>query len=517
MIVPGVNCMGKKRFAYQLCSWIAAAAGMAVLFVILASNMVASALVDVYEVVHFSLSGISWLVVGILLASLGAVLIRNAEQIKEERLFRVFSAGYLAAGVYLIFSITPVIRADPSWTFNAAMQFLYRRFEEFSEGGYLYTYPQQVGLMLYELPFCFFFDNARPLFFANLAEILVINWHTWQISRMLFQDNHRVNLLTIGLSFLFLPQFFFLAFAYNTIPGLTLFVMGWYWLLRWEQRPEKWGFSVLGAALLGAAVLLRSNYLIGVAAISLWELTMFFKTGQKGRLAVILAAIAFSVGFSSLSKILVSSITGATLDGGIPSVLWIAMGTDPENVYSGPGWYNDYCLDTYFSVDCNGAIASQLGREKILENLTYFLNNPYDALEFFKNKFASTWCEPTFQSIWCGPLTQLGQEVYTFCTTSLYDMGAVYSAVYRLCKGVLMVLSVSAAGFCLVRRKDFPVYGMPLIFLTGGVLFHLMWETKSQYVYPYIFMLIPLSAAGLAPFYTWLATRWRKFRGKEIL
>ena len=80
-----------------------------------------------------------------------------------------------------------------------------------------------------------------------------------------------------------------------------------------------------------------------------------------------------------------------------------------------------------------------------------------------------------------------------------------------------MVLLVSAAGFCLVRRKDFPVYGMPLIFLTGGVLFHLMWETKSQYVYPYIFMLIPLSAAGLAPFYTWLAARWRKFRGKEIL
>ena len=517
MIVLGVNCMEKKRFAYQLCSWIAAAVGMAVLFTILISNMVFSALVDVYEVVHFSLPGISWVVVGVLLVTLGAVLIRNAEQIKEERLFRVFSAGYLAAGVYLIFSITPVIRADPSWTFNAAMQFLYRRFEEFSEGGYLYTYPQQVGLLLYELPFCFFFDNARPLFFANLAEILVINWHTWQISRILFQDNHRVNLLTIGLSFLFLPQFFFLVFAYNTIPGLTLFVMGWYWLLRWEQRPEKWGFSLLGAALLGAAVLLRSNYLIGVAAISLWELTMFFKTGQKGRLAVILAAIAFSVGFSSLSKMLVSSITGATLDGGIPSVLWIAMGTDPENVYSGPGWYNDYCLDTYFSVDCNGAIASQLGREKILENLTYFLNNPYDALEFFKNKFASTWCEPTFQSIWCGPLTQLGQEVYTFCTTSLYDMGAVYSAVYRLCKGVLMVLSVSAAGFCLVRRKDFPVYGMPLIFLTGGALFHLMWETKSQYVYPYIFMLIPLSAAGLSDFYTWLSARWRKFRGKEIL
>ena len=218
--------MKERWFAYKFCSWIAAAAGMSVLFMILACNLAASALVDLYEVVHFSLSGVSWLVTGIAGVILGVWLMGKAEQVKENRLFRVFSAGYLAAGVYLIFSITPVIRGDPSWTFNAAVQFLYKRFEEFSEGGYLYTYPQQVGLMLYELPFCFFFDNARPLFFANLVEILVINWHTWQISRMLFQDNHRVNLLTIGLSFLFLPQFFFLAFAYNTIPGLTLFVMG---------------------------------------------------------------------------------------------------------------------------------------------------------------------------------------------------------------------------------------------------------------------------------------------------
>ena len=159
-------------------------------------------------------------------------------------------------------------------------------------------------------------------------------------------------------------------------------------------------------------------------------------------------------------------------------------------------------------------VAAGLGAEKILDNLSYFVNNPGYAMEYFGKKFVSTWCEPTFQSVWSGPLSRIEQPAYSFCTTSLYDMGAVYSAVYRLCKGVLMVLLVSAAGFCLVRRKDFPVYGMPLIFLTGGVLFHLMWETKSQYVYPYIFMLIPLSAAGLAPFYTWLAARWRKFRGK---
>ena len=509
--------MGEKGLAYRLCSWIAAAAGMAVLFVILLANVMWSTVVDKSEVIYFNEAGRSWLAAAALIAALGALLIHRGENIKEDQLFRVFAAGYLAAGIYLIFSITSEIRSDALMTHDTSMQFLQGRYGEFSVGGYLYRYPHQVGLMLYELPFCFFSDSTRPLFFANLAEILVINWHIWQISRILFQDNHRVNLLTIGMSFLFLPQFFFLVFAYNTIPGLTLFVMGWYWLLRWEQRPEKWGYALLGTALLGTAVLLRSNYLIGVAAISLWELTMFFKTGRKeGRLAVILAAVVFSVGFGSLARMLVTSITGATLEEGMPSMLWIAMGTDPENVYSGPGWYSEYCMETYFEAGCNGGIAAQMGREKIQENLTYFLNNPYDALEFFKNKFASTWCEPTFQSIWCGPLTQLGQETYTFCTTSLYDMGTVYSVVYQLCKGLLVVLLASAAGFCVSRRKDFPVYGMPLIFLTGGALFHLIWETKSQYVYPYVFLLIPLAAAGLESFDFWFTERGRNRRKSKV-
>lgn len=38
---------------------------------------------------------------------------------------------------------------------------------------------------------------------------------------------------------------------------------------------------------------------------------------------------------------------------------------------------------------------------------------------------------------------------------------------------------------------------IPLIYLTGGFIFHLIWETKSQYVYPYVYLLLPLSALGL--------------------
>lgn len=40
----------------------------------------------------------------------------------------------------------------------------------------------------------------------------------------------------------------------------------------------------------------------------------------------------------------------------------------------------------------------------------------------------------------------------------------------------------------------------PYIYFSGGFLFHLIWETKSQYAYPYIVLLFPVAAFGLFKF-----------------
>lgn len=42
------------------------------------------------------------------------------------------------------------------------------------------------------------------------------------------------------------------------------------------------------------------------------------------------------------------------------------------------------------------------------------------------------------------------------------------------------------------KINDFVV--IALLFLTGGFLFHTFWETKSQYVWQYISLLIPLAS-----------------------
>lgn len=58
--------------------------------------------------------------------------------------------------------------------------------------------------------------------------------------------------------------------------------------------------------------------------------------------------------------------------------------------------------------------------------------------------------------------------------------------------------------FFVAEEKLTPFDLYPFIFLLGGGLFHFFWETKSQYVYIYVLLLLPTVAESL----TWLTENY---------
>ena len=46
------------------------------------------------------------------------------------------------------------------------------------------------------------------------------------------------------------------------------------------------------------------------------------------------------------------------------------------------------------------------------------------------------------------------------------------------------------------RKNDMAALALPVTIL-GGVLYHLLFEAKAQYAYPYMVYMLPLAAAGL--------------------
>lgn len=91
---------------------------------------------------------------------------------------------------------------------------------------------------------------------------------------------------------------------------------------------------------------------------------------------------------------------------------------------------------------------------------------------------------------------------------SLYAGGKVEELCNLLTKCVLIVIYTSALCF-LVRQKDDRAQLFYLYFI-GGFIFHLFWEAKSQYVYTYVFMLLPICANELCVLQSWLDDKLKR-------
>ena len=67
-------------------------------------------------------------------------------------------------------------------------------------------------------------------------------------------------------------------------------------------------------------------------------------------------------------------------------------------------------------------------------------------------------------------------------------MDAMQTAVYAL---------AAVGGVCALRKKGGAALLMIPLTVLGGALYHLIFEAKAQYAYPYMVYMLPLAAAGL--------------------
>ena len=453
---------------------------------------------DAAEKVTIHCFGVAGIMI-LLLVGLLVLLIQrfsgHLKHLNQYLLFLLFSLVYSAFAVYLIANSNTTLRADAGAVYQIAQEFKQAKFDAFAKGGYMSVYPHQLGLMMFDLFLSVFASTPVLNFYVNLLMVLGTNFFCWKISRELSSDK-MVHFLTLLLSFAFFPQLFFIMFVYGQIPGLFFLCMGFYFTLRFG-RTSSWT-SCLGLLLcISMAVMLRKNNLIGAIAIILYLLLQWIeKKNGRQLIAAAMAVICMMVP-GKLLQGYIEEKTNSDLDGGCPSVLWIAMGTDIENESLGPGWYDGSSYNTYVDNDCQPEIAAELGKEKLRQNIHKMKQNPAKAFSFFYRKIISTWCDPLYQSLWSGPMQILGQTTYTPLLLSLYGDGKAEDFADICAKIVSLLLYSGVCAFLFLGGKKERGWQLMSLYFIGGVLFHLFWETKSQYVYPYVFCLIPFSASGL--------------------
>lgn len=430
---------------------------------------------------------------GLLLLSCG-ICRERLLRLDEKKLFRFLTGVYTVLAVYLLLNVDPVLRADPKSVFNSALEMKDKVYDSVQKGGYLYQYPHQLGLVSYMRLLTVFSENPMVVFLGNFLLVLGINRTWWQISRVLFADK-LVSLLTMILCFTFLPQLFFILFAYGLIPGFFFLSLGFYCTLRFLQG-KQWKYLVGMGLFTGLAVLMKQNYLIGGIA---QLLVLLLDLLRQRNIRIPAAMLALLLCMSVPGSILRAGYERAgevELDNASPSVLWVAMGTDIDNDKRAPGWYNSYSWQVYQASDHDRQKAAEVGWEKITENFEKIRQEPGRAAKFFLEKNITQWCDPLFQSLWTGPLKVCGQHTHTQLLDSLYNGDTWEDNVAGFCRTLCLGIWILSVAFLLLWRKSCDGWELLFLYFVGGLLFHTVWEAKSQYIYTYVFVLIPIAAYG---------------------
>ena len=430
-----------------------------------------------------------------LLAAILSQLDGRLEKIPQRKLFCILSAFYAVIALYFALNIDPILRADAKLVHQAAQNFVAGIYTDFEKGSYLYRYPNQLGLTLYDSILALYSSNPLLNMLLNFLLVLGIDYTALCISQELFQ-NRAISLLTLLCSFAFLPQLFFVLFVYGLVPGLFCMISAFYHTLRFTREKKVKNLIALILFCAGAVVL-KSNYAIGIIAIAIYLVLHMLKEKATMKMAVALLSVLLCLVVPNrLVKGYYEAKTGADLSQGTPEILWVAMGTNIDNWACTAGWYDGTNYRIYNEAGYDRETASQMGMEMLRENLEKIRQQPKKALDFLQNKIISQWCEPLYESLWSGPMEAAGQETYTRITESLYCDGLAEDTMTVVCKFVSMLIWVGTLVFLICCGRKTEGWELFLMYFLGGLIFHTFWEGKSQYTYPYVFCLIPCAMAG---------------------
>ena len=166
------------------------------------------------------------------------------------------------------------------------------------------------------------------------------------------------------------------------------------------------------------------------------------------------------------------------------------------------GWYTGTTVKLLKECNYDSHKAAKESVKLFKENIKEMVKNPEKGIKFYSEKILSTWTEPSFLMIWQNKPSEEFKKVKNYIQDkkiliSIYD-GKLSKIIFQYFDIYSIIIFGFSAFFLFASFKSFDEKNIILILtFIGGFSFHLLWETKSIYVLPYYFILLPCSALGI--------------------
>lgn len=447
------------------------------------------------------------------------------DKIKIKYVLTIFSIIFIVLSTLFCIYIKIGPIADQGFMITGAQAVLARAMSSFIEpGGYLDMFPYQFGYVIYaavilkilgKLTFITNLINIDGFIYFQILNSIynVINMILlYLIAKKIFKENKNIlNILTILIIGFSLYLFFFNTHIYGNIPGLMFSLIAVYFTISYLQNRKFYNIVITGISISGA-IIFKSNFnifLCGIVIILIMDFLKKIELKKFGMILVILGIFAFSQW--GLNKV-IGRIIQMPTPSGVPMISYVYMGFAPSNSLSS-GWYTADVIEIYNRSGHNTEEAEKETKRLMVERINHFKNDLKEANRYFWDKVKSTWLNPTFQTIWIiTPGSRASDPNYADYLAErplISDMVGYNEELYKIEEqyfDTYQIIIFVFAGISLIslRKEDSTeILLLPVIFL-GGLIFHILWETKSIYVIQYYYILLPFAAKGIDMLFEYL-------------
>lgn len=417
------------------------------------------------------------------------------ERFSGIHLTAIMQGLWLIAALFWVIGIGVVQERDCEAVLNAAKAFAVNDYSDLT-WGYFMGCPFQLGIV-------FFLEMLARLLpgvdtnllmqcinaFAGVATMGVMA----ALAETIFGGDE-VRRAALLLYMAFLPLLLFSIFVYGTMLMILLCAVAFLCFARY-LRTRKLRLAVAMAVSMALAYVAKPNALIPAVALTICAVLEWLSSRDWRALLCAVLGIALGVALCELVIWQYELRSGIELVRNVDRMTWLMMGLDTPA--SQPGWYNGY-VGVYFDLyltpqEQKAQVYADLAR-RILE----LLADPAGTAAFMRDKYLSQWLEPTYSTMiygercfWSGHFN--GLAVLFYRDSAINRAVNAYMDVFQQAMYVLACIGLLCA---LRRRGDAAAVVLPVT-LIGGVLFHQLFEAKSQYIFPYAVYMMPLAAQGL--------------------
>lgn len=420
----------------------------------------------------------------------------------------------LAGGVFWIFFNDCAPAHDQKVVYEEARRIAGALKEPF-DTGYFSFFPRNRGVTLVAaLAIRIFGDHLYSFQIINLAAALAAYGCICKMTDLIF-ENPVISAITSFLLTLFYPLVIYTSYFYGTLLSVTFVSLGLYAAAAF-CKTERLRYAVVMILAFPAGIVMHQSAAIGLVAAIIY---LIFKNGKKCFLknaAISVAAVCAVLGMTWMVDLTYTGITGAERDtASVPPICTIYMGLTSTSGASGPGSQDGSDAELFLQNGQDSKAAGQDAAHRIAVVLGEYATGKRDP-KFFLEKAEYQWLDPTLGARKIIRLNDVneGAPPNSDRFMKFYD-SPLRSIIFKLSIAAMLLIYTGALIMgmkTICHIKEYPVMILIQLYVIGGFLFQLMWETLSRYCLGYFLWLIPQAAAGLYFLYRFFIGKWQKRR-----